>query len=357
MGWGNERDGGDDTPEELSSSEQLSCLSGSSISAGVEISPTLVCSIRWLESSPEGGVAAVPALEVQRIYGCERARFESYNAPAFRIGASVIRRDLYTETTKHILVVIGSEGETVGWGGGYIQGGGHSPLSNVYGMAADHIPSFEVVLSNGRFVTADATQNTDVFCALRGGGGSTFGVVISTIAKAYPAPPSPSPGSSSSPPHAMYPMSMTISEPSSGEDRIPEGSCGQAQRKTCLPALPPRQLDRRSKVQRNIQRHPHASQLRRHINSHWRDNVLHAITHVKWDESVQDLAAIRALQEKFSTNTTQAWKDVSPGAGSYPNEAGINKPNWQDSSVCIGSVRLVLCPYCCWERGLDCGCE
>lgn len=44
----------------------------------------------------------------------------------------------------------------------------------------------EVVLASGLFVTASATQNSDLFWALRGGGGSTFGVVTSVTVKAHP---------------------------------------------------------------------------------------------------------------------------------------------------------------------------
>lgn len=69
--------------------------------------------------------------------------------------------------------------------GGYIQGGGHSPLSSIHGMAADQILSMNVVTADGHFVTADLTQNTELFWALRGGGGSTFGVVTSVTIKAY----------------------------------------------------------------------------------------------------------------------------------------------------------------------------
>lgn len=70
--------------------------------------------------------------------------------------------------------------------GGYIQGGGHSPLSSLYGMAADHVLSYSVVLASGKFVTASPTSNPDIFWALRGGGGSTFGIVTSVTVKAYP---------------------------------------------------------------------------------------------------------------------------------------------------------------------------
>lgn len=70
--------------------------------------------------------------------------------------------------------------------GGYIQGGGHSPLSSIYGTGADQVLAFEVVMPDGNFVTADFTQNTDLFWALRGGGGSTFGVATSVTVKAFP---------------------------------------------------------------------------------------------------------------------------------------------------------------------------
>lgn len=53
-------------------------------------------------------------------------------------------------------------------------------------MAADQVLAFEVVTADGRFVTASDTVNPDLFWALRGGGGSTFGVVTSVIAKAHP---------------------------------------------------------------------------------------------------------------------------------------------------------------------------
>lgn len=46
--------------------------------------------------------------------------------------------------------------------------------------------SFDVVTPNGDFVTATACQNKDLFFALRGGGGSTFGVITSSTTTAAP---------------------------------------------------------------------------------------------------------------------------------------------------------------------------
>jgi FAD/FMN-containing dehydrogenase len=59
-------------------------------------------------------------------------------------------------------------------------------LASIYGMAADQVLAYEVVTADGRFVTASNKVNTDLFWALRGGGGSTYGIVTSVIAKAYP---------------------------------------------------------------------------------------------------------------------------------------------------------------------------
>jgi hypothetical protein len=70
--------------------------------------------------------------------------------------------------------------------GGYIQGGGHSPLTSIYGMAADHVLSVNLVTADGKLLTADASQNTDLFWAVRGGGGSTFGVITSMVVRAFP---------------------------------------------------------------------------------------------------------------------------------------------------------------------------
>lgn len=65
-------------------------------------------------------------------------------------------------------------------------GGGHSPLSSLYGMAADQVLAIEVVTPDGRFVTVTEELNSDLFWALRGGGGSTFGVMTSLVVKTHP---------------------------------------------------------------------------------------------------------------------------------------------------------------------------
>ena len=68
-------------------------------------------------------------------------------------------------------------------------GGGYSILSRKFGMGVDAVLGFKIVTADGSLLTADATQNTDLFWALRGGGGGSFGVVVEVTLRIFPVPP------------------------------------------------------------------------------------------------------------------------------------------------------------------------
>ncbi|KAL8689240.1 MAG: hypothetical protein Q9218_005048, partial [Villophora microphyllina] len=76
--------------------------------------------------------------------------------------------------------------ESVGCLGGWMQGGGHGPATHDFGLGADQVLEAEVVTSDGQIMTASPCQNPDLFFAIRGGGGGTYGVVLSTTVKAHP---------------------------------------------------------------------------------------------------------------------------------------------------------------------------
>ncbi|KAI0403288.1 FAD binding domain-containing protein [Xylaria palmicola] len=111
----------------------------------------------------------------------------AYRGMAARVGAGLESWELFTHMQEHNMTVLVAGPYTVGAYGGWITGGGHSAMASTYGMGADQVLSLDVVTADGRFVTADVNQNTDLFFALRGGGGSTYGIITSAIVKAHPA--------------------------------------------------------------------------------------------------------------------------------------------------------------------------
>ncbi|KAK9420837.1 putative FAD-binding PCMH-type domain-containing protein [Seiridium unicorne] len=68
--------------------------------------------------------------------------------------------------------------------GGLVLGGGLSYMSAQYGWAASSVIEYEIVLANGTVTTVSATQNPDLFKALKGGG-NNFGVVTTYVLQTY----------------------------------------------------------------------------------------------------------------------------------------------------------------------------
>ncbi|KAK1773436.1 hypothetical protein QBC45DRAFT_461635 [Copromyces sp. CBS 386.78] len=85
------------------------------------------------------------------------------------------------------LVVVGGRVADVGVSG-LILGGGISYFSGMYGWACDNVRNYEVVLASGLIVNASPTKNKDLYWALRGGGGSNFGIVTRFDVAAYEQP-------------------------------------------------------------------------------------------------------------------------------------------------------------------------
>ncbi|KAL9037539.1 MAG: hypothetical protein Q9180_003661 [Flavoplaca navasiana] len=109
-----------------------------------------------------------------------------HTGKAVKIGAGVNGREVLEGVAAAGLVVVTGECPTVGMAGGYVQNGGHSPLSTAFGLAADQTLEFEVVTANGKLVTASSSKDADLFWALSGSGAGNYGVVVSVTLKAHP---------------------------------------------------------------------------------------------------------------------------------------------------------------------------
>jgi hypothetical protein len=68
---------------------------------------------------------------------------------------------------------------------GYSLGGGISWLGRKYGLATNSVVAIELVNAEGEHVRASAHENSDLFWALRGGGGS-FGIVTAVEVRLFP---------------------------------------------------------------------------------------------------------------------------------------------------------------------------
>src|SRR5581483_4277662 len=101
-----------------------------------------------------------------------------------RVGAGALVRDLDEATQRFGLATTSGGCPTVGVAG-LTLGGGEGRLMEKYGAACDNLLSAQVVTVDGRQVGASQTSNSDLFWAIRGGGGN-FGVVTALEYQLHP---------------------------------------------------------------------------------------------------------------------------------------------------------------------------
>jgi FAD/FMN-containing dehydrogenase len=117
--------------------------------------------------------------------GCERL---SEPQPAVTVEAGAIWGQVYDAvTTKAGRYVQGGGCLTVGVAG-LVQGGGFGSFSKAYGMAAASLLEAEIVTADGAVRIANACTHPDLFWAIKGGGGGSFGVVTKLTLRTHDLP-------------------------------------------------------------------------------------------------------------------------------------------------------------------------
>jgi FAD/FMN-containing dehydrogenase len=107
---------------------------------------------------------------------------------AVSVGAGAIWLEAYQAVTgKAGRYVQGGGCTTVGVAG-LVQGGGFGSFSKGFGTGAANLLEAEVVTADGMVRIANACTNPDLFWALKGGGGGTFGVVTRLTLKTHDLP-------------------------------------------------------------------------------------------------------------------------------------------------------------------------
>ncbi|KAJ6554344.1 FAD-binding domain-containing protein [Mycena capillaripes] len=105
---------------------------------------------------------------------------------AVTMGTGVYSNTVYEHGKANGKVALGGLAATICTAGGYVQGGGHSPLSPTFGLASDNALEFHVVVASGDLLKVNAISHPDLFYALRGGGPGSWGVVVSTTFRTFP---------------------------------------------------------------------------------------------------------------------------------------------------------------------------
>jgi len=134
----------------------FSVRSGGHCFEGLSQNKSLIIDMRYMNQtalSPDGTIATVgPGAMIQDV--------NALTAPASRILPAGFC-------------------QTVGLGG-HVGGGGMGLTSRAFGLACDHLESARILTADGHFKTASATENPDLYWALRGGGSGSFGIVTSS---------------------------------------------------------------------------------------------------------------------------------------------------------------------------------
>lgn len=101
-----------------------------------------------------------------------------------RVGGGARNGDVYTALRAPSVAVTHGRCKAVGVGG-LVLGGGIGFNMRQHGLTCDGLVETEMVSADGRLLTCNATQNSDLFWACRGAGGGNFGIHTSFTFQTY----------------------------------------------------------------------------------------------------------------------------------------------------------------------------
>jgi len=108
--------------------------------------------------------------------------------PAISVGAGAMWLHAYQAVTGGAARYVPGGGCTTVGVAGLVQGGGFGSFSKRYGTAAASLLEAEVVTADGAIRVVNAAREPDLFWALKGGGGGTFGIVTRLTLATHPLP-------------------------------------------------------------------------------------------------------------------------------------------------------------------------
>ncbi|KAJ7242285.1 FAD-binding domain-containing protein [Mycena rebaudengoi] len=102
------------------------------------------------------------------------------------MGSGVYSHTLYEKGKAAGKIAVGGAAATVANAGGYVQGAVHSALSPTFGLGADNVLEFRIVIASGELLQVNTISHPDLFYALRGGGAGSWGIIVSATFRTFP---------------------------------------------------------------------------------------------------------------------------------------------------------------------------
>lgn len=101
-----------------------------------------------------------------------------------RVGAGARIMDVVTAVSKKGYAFASGTCGTVGMG--LALGSGFGFLSRRYGLTIDTLVAVQIILANGKVITASEREHNDLFWALRGAGSGNYGIITDFVFKVFP---------------------------------------------------------------------------------------------------------------------------------------------------------------------------